>query len=141
MRINASLKKVPRKQVKQICKIVVNWCTDHLGQNCHVKKDLKIEIIYNNPVFEGYAEYYIDEDYRIIRIFMDFNNTIKQLISSILHEFTHDLQPVQSKYDKLQKKYGYRNHPLEKQARRMEDRFTDICWDDIKHKVEKLFDK
>jgi hypothetical protein len=141
MRINTSLKGMSRKQIKQICKIIVKWCLAHLGENHRIKKKLKIETVYNTPVFEGYAEYDIDEEFRIIRVFMDYNPTIKQLISSLLHEFQHNLQPVTTQYDKLQKKYGYHNHPFEKQARKTEERFTKVCWDDIRPKVEKLFDK
>lgn len=141
MNINSRLDKMTRRDIKKICKIIVIWCVKHLGENNRIKKDLMVEMIYNNGFYEGLAEYDVSEDYRIIRIYIDYNPNIKCLISSIIHEFTHDLQPVTSKYDKLHKKYGYINHPQEKAARKNEDRFTKVCWEDIKLKVEKVFDK
>ena len=141
MRINTPLEEMSRQQVKKICKIIIDWCFDHLGENKRIKKDLLIEMVYDETdASEGFAEYDIDEENRIIRIFMSANKTIKHLIFSFLHEYTHDLQPVTTKYDKLRRRYGYINHPQEKQARRNEDRFAKVCWNDIRPKVEKLFD-
>ena len=141
MRINTSLKKMSRKQIKQICRIVIRWCVDHLGENHRIKKDLKIETVYNTPIFDGFAEYDIDEDNCIIRIYMDFNPTIRHVILACLHEYRHYLQPTTTKYDKLYKKYFYKNHPFEKEARQTEEKFYQVCWEDIKPIVEKLFDK
>jgi hypothetical protein len=126
-----------RKQIKQICRIIVKWCLAHLGKNHRIKKKLKIETVYNTTIFDGFAEYDIDDDYRIIRIFMDYTPTIEYLLKNIIHEYCHDLQPVTTKYDKLQKKYGYKNHPLEKQARALEERFYRVCWNDVRGDIDR----
>ncbi len=140
MRITTSLKKMTRKQIKKICKIIIRWCVDHLGENHRIKKELRVKLDYIEK-YEGKAEYDIDEEHRIITIYVLNAKTIKDLICDCIHEMVHDVQPVTTRYDKLYKKYYYKNHPFEKAARKMEDRFYKVCWGDIRPKVEKLFDK
>ena len=141
MRITASLSRLSKKDVKKISRIILDWCFAHLGENKRIKKELVLELDYVEPKTSGFAEYEIEED-RIIRIFMQSVNTFYDLIASIIHEYTHDLQPVTSYYDKLFEKYKYYSrHPFEKQATKMENRFVLVCWEDIRHKIEKILDK
>ena len=38
------------------------------------------------------------------------------LTSTIIHEWTHSKQNIIGKYNKLLKKFGYKNHPMEIEA-------------------------
>jgi hypothetical protein len=139
MRINSPLARLSVKQVKQIVSIIIYWCFNHLGENIRIKKPLNIELDFESNTFDC-AEYDVDEEERIIRIFMINNNNVRDLISAILHEYTHDGQP-KAAYDRLYKKYGYSRHPHEKQAYKIEKRFTLVCWNDIKHEIAKKIKK
>ena len=140
LRIYTSLKHLTIPQVKRLSKVIVIWCIDHLGENKRIHKPLFLELNADTTDSDTLAEYEIEEDKRTIRIFLHSIKTIKDLISCIIHENIHDIQPTTTKYDKLYKKYGYANHPHEKHARKMEDKFTRICWDDIRPKVQKILD-
>lgn len=136
MRLNSHISKLSTKELKKLTRLIVKWCLDHLGENKYMKhRDLRIELDYN-PDETDYAEFDMDEDGRVIRVFVVVNVTIKDFISSVLHEYCHGLQ-VWYKYDKLYEEYGYKKHPFEKAARKIEERFTHVCWDDIRLKLDK----
>jgi hypothetical protein len=134
---NTPLASLSVRELKKITKLVIVWCLDHLGENRRVKnKPLEIELDFN-PDEKYCGEYDREEDRRIIKIFINDinkNKKIKDLIATGLHEFRHDLQPFYL-YDYLYHKYGYKNHPHEREARRTEKNFSHVCWEDIKHKV------
>lgn len=140
MRINSSLSKLSTKQVKRITRIIIDWCFDHLGENKRIHKDLKVVLDFKTDEKVYCADYDIDDDERLITIYMNMTKTVKDLIQNCLHEYQHDLQP-NSTYEKLYKRYGYKNHPHEKEARKIEERFWAICWEDIKSRVDKAIDK
>jgi hypothetical protein len=60
---------------------------------------------------------------------------IRELIATIIHEWTHHLQPVRSKYKKW--KGSYKKNPLEVEAYRAEALYTSPCWKAIKDKVNR----
>jgi hypothetical protein len=117
----------------------MNWCFDHLGENRR-RQELTIELNYDKNEKDYYGDYDVEDGEAVIRIYMNVNKTIKDLISSVIHEYVHNLQP-NSTYDKLYRRYGYKNHPHEKEARKIEEKFWAICWDDVKHKIDKIIDK
>lgn len=75
-----------------------------------------------------------------ITIYLDSNNSVKELCETIIHEYKHYLSSV-DEYDaltnimKIQGKdpgsLNY-NHPHEKRARRMEDKWGVICYNELK---------
>lgn len=135
MRFNSSIKDWSTKDIKFLVRAIINWCIDHLGENTRIShKNLRIELDFNEEESD-YGEYDRDEEDRIIKIYMARNKTIKDMVGSGLHEYVHDLQPYHV-YDKLTEKYGYYNNPQEKEARKIAERFTRICWEDIKYKVK-----
>lgn len=134
IRLNSLISNLSTYEAKRLTKLVFNWCLDHLGENFRKKnKDLEVELDYTlNP--DCYGEYLIEEDRRVIIIYMNHNKTVAHFVETCLHEFSHDLLP-DSKYEILQKKYGYKNHPHEKKANKISERFTYVCWNDIMCKV------
>ena len=134
IKLNSLLSSLSTAQSRKLAKLVFGWCLDHLGENFRKKhKDLEIQLDYT-PKIDYYGEYFIEEDIRLIKIFMNHNKTVKDFISSGLHEYVHDMLP-DTKYDVLYKKYGYKNHPHEKKANKIANNFTLICWEDIRFKL------
>ena len=53
--------------------------------------------------------------------------------ATCIHEWTHQLQPITTKYYKYPGSYS--RNPYERQARYREKKYTPILWDAIKNKV------
>ena len=64
-----------------------------------------------------------------IVIYLPNNNTIYDIVSTVIHEYTHYLQ-VRNTYREYEKTTYYSQNPLERQAKRNENKYTKIC---IKH--------
>jgi hypothetical protein len=77
-----------------------------------------------------YGEYCVVDN--IISINLERNVYIRCLIKTIIHEYTHYLQPIKTKYQKLAKKHGYYDNPLEVEARYNEINLYRNCFTDIK---------
>jgi Zn-dependent peptidase ImmA (M78 family) len=68
-----------------------------------------------------------------ITIYINNCETLKNLVSTIIHEYTHYLQPM-GRYKEYEKYYYYSTHPFERQARRNETKYTDTCLSSIRGK-------
>lgn len=130
MRINTNLKNLTNGQTRKIVEKTVKYCEENLGINkrkgeCSIsvkKQNLNEEVL-------KYGEYC--PDVHTIRVFKNNCKNIKDLIETTLHEYTHSLQPVKSKYFKMLKVYGYENHPMEIEAVENEKLCKDV-WKKIK---------
>lgn len=137
--LNTRINGLDIKIVKKICRIVINWYFDHFGQKNWKGKPLRIELDFDINTVD-YAEYDIEEDERVIKLFMKQNKTIKDIISSLNHEIIHDKQS-DTEYQELAKKYSYSKHPHEIEARKFSEKYTSVCWGDIKDRVNKLINR
>mgnify|MGYP000868585770 FL=1 len=66
-------------------------------------------------------------------VFRNYAPTVKMVIRSVLHEYTHYLQNLRW-YNNALDKVGYDRHPQEKEARVVETMYS-ICWKDIKNNI------
>ena len=64
-------------------------------------------------------------------IYIENCKTLDDVVSTIIHEYTHYLQS-RTKYEKYEKEYYYSTNPYERQAKRNEIKYTKICLQDIK---------
>lgn len=136
IRLNSLLSNLTLRELKIITKLIVNWCFDHLGENKRLKyNELEIDLDFSTEETD-YAEYDYEDYCRTIRIFVNNNKNIKDLIQSLLHEYCHFLQPVASKYDKLLEEYKYYSkHPFEIEANKISEKYGRVCWDSIKNNL------
>ena len=67
-----------------------------------------------------------------IYIYMKELDNIEDLVSTIIHEYTHSVQNVLRSYTKMYKKYGYDNHPMEIEARENEVKYSNLCMEYVK---------
>ena len=74
-----------------------------------------------------------DYNKRTIMVFRNYSPTVKSVVRAVLHEYTHYLQNLRW-YNNVLSKVGYNNHPQEKEARMVENRYSN-CWNDIKNKI------
>jgi hypothetical protein len=64
------------------------------------------------------------------------NETIKDLIDTVIHEYTHYLQPnFQEIYEQLSTEYEYHNHPLETEAKEHAKIYRRSCFLSIKKEI------
>jgi hypothetical protein len=63
--------------------------------------------------------------------------TVGKLTSTFIHEYTHHLQPVITKYSSANRKFGYWNNPYEIEARMMEKKLNRYLLSDLRDKMSK----
>jgi len=117
--------------VPQIRKIVcetIKWCETNLGTKTK-SRTLKYSV---RTLPSGYTPAYgmYDFEKNMILVFRNYAPTVKMVVRSVLHEYTHFLQNLRW-YNQVLDKVGYAKHPQEKEARIVETMYS-ICWNDIK---------
>jgi hypothetical protein len=120
---------------KQYAIEALKWCRNNLGINKRKKNKLKVSVRVNfkktdERDFNG--SYYSNENRIII---YDLNcNSLEDVVSTVIHEYTHYLQSVK-KYWEYFKTHYYSTHPYERQARRNEEKYTELCLKSIKKSI------
>lgn len=110
----------------------LKWCEEYFGLCERKRRKLLFRFserkrkIQNCDVFGNYC-FYRNE----IIIYLPNNNTIYDLVATVIHEYTHYLQ-VRRKYREYEITRYYSQNPMERQAKRNEDKYTKICLKDIK---------
>lgn len=126
--IDTTLKKI-------ITKLTIKWCRDFFGVND--KKRTKLKLVFSNRprtikksiVFGNYCFWR-----NTITIYIPHCNTIDEIVSTVIHEYTHYLQS-RPRYQTYQKNYYYSTNPYEREARKNEERYTKMCINDIKNRL------
>ena len=149
MRINTNLKTLTHKEIRNIVDKTMGFCEVKFGvnkrkgypkvivksQSKNVNNIVSHESITETMLFTSndflkYGEYCPYT--HTIRIFKNNCMNVSDLITTTLHEYTHTLQPVASKYYRMLKKYGYQNHPMEIEAVENEKYCREV-WKKIKN--------
>ena len=94
--------------------------------------DLRLNLCGNACLyFWPNANKWFGHDYKIDESkFRNYAPTVKMVVKSVLHEYTHFLQNLRW-YGHTLQKVGYQKHPQELEARVMEELYSN-CWKDIK---------
>ena len=114
MKITAKTKieDLSKKKFKKLFKYSIRFCEQNLGFN--KRKKLPLEVLWSKNTNEDCYGWYDAADHTIQ---INANcETVSDFTRTMVHEWTHSLQPVLSKYAKLYKQYGYDNHPMEIEA-------------------------
>ena len=124
--LNTKVQGLGRAPAVSIANMALRWCKRHLGVNKRKKFEPQWYVI------KGYdtdcGEY--DADDNEVWIYWDNCEDVRELIGTCIHEWTHQLQPIRTKYYKYPGSYS--RNPYEREARRNEDRYTKQCWSHIK---------
>lgn len=118
--------------IRKIVLLSTYWCQENLGVNNRRSKPFKLSIIKQVSGSPCYGMF--DEEENKIYIFHNNCTDIKLLIQTVLHEYTHYLQPIRGSYKKLMNEHGYDNHPMEVEAREMEGYYLNV-WNKIKFEI------
>lgn len=117
-------------------KLALTWCKQYFGKNNRKKRKLLLKpkkntkFIKRSKVFGLYCFYR-----NTIYIYLNNCDSIDEIISTIIHEYTHYLQPS-TKYMYYQSVYNYTQNPFEIEAKRNEEKCLDKCLNYIISKSE-----
>lgn len=120
--------------ISKIVRETIKWCKTNMGVYNRrksgsfkyrvrpmTKKELK-------EAGECMGRFYAENNTLVI--FREHNDSVKEIIETTLHEYTHYLQPL-SKYTALSVQYGYKKHPQEIEARRNERKYFGKCFSSV----------
>lgn len=122
-----------RNDVVRIGRMAETWCRNNMGSNN--KKKYQLETYYFKS-YEGdtdMGEY--DPQEHAIYIYYNNIDNVKELLQTIIHEWTHSLQPLTSKW----REYNgtvYSRNPFERAAYKSEALYSEL-WKSIKPKLNK----
>lgn len=130
-RINRNINNMQVRDIRRICDMTLRWCKDNFGVNHRRRKPISISVELSHSDGDAYGMYMTGINR--IYIYLDHTKTIRQLVSTIIHEYIHSLQPIDTHYKPLMKKHKYYSrHPFERQAVYYETKYAPICWEEIK---------
>jgi hypothetical protein len=116
-------------QIRRVVAETIAWCQDNLGTKSYgVDYSVRTQ---RNKTTPSYG--YYDGARRTIMLHRNYTPTVKMIVRTVLHEYTHYLQNLRW-YNNVLSKVGYDKHPQEIEARVTETMYS-ICWNDIKNKL------
>lgn len=133
--LNSRTSKIGRNETVRIAEMALRWCRRHLGINKR-KQYKPIWSIRKSSEWTKHTNGEYDPVDNEILVYWDNCDTIGELIRTCIHEWTHQLQPILTRYGKYT---DYRTNPYEVEALQFETRYTPVCWQDIKEKVNKSY--
>jgi uncharacterized protein YjaZ len=125
-------KKLNFETKKKYVLYTLKWCRIFFGENERKRTKMNLEIterkrkIKNLEIYGNYCFYR-----NKMTIHTSTCETIHDLVSTVIHEYTHYLQS-RNRYRYYEKNYYYSTNPYEKEARRNEEKYTKICLREIK---------
>ena len=132
LRVNTPTSKLSNKTIRKIVMLSTTWCQENMGVNNRRKNPFKLSMMKQVSGTPCYGMF--DEVENKIYIFHNNCSSVALLVKTVLHEYTHYLQPVRKSYVKLLNEHGYDNHPMEIEARDMEGYYLNV-WNKIKFEI------
>lgn len=115
------------------------WCQENFGICKRKKKKLEFIFTHKNgyyqynkriPIFGCYCNYR-----NRITIYEPKCKKLSEVVSTVIHEYTHYLQSSYQ-YEIYEKKYPYSKNPYEIEAVKNERKYTKICMKYIKNTIQ-----
>ena len=131
--LHTSTRNWKRREISRIVNLTMSWCRNNLGINNRKSYELNIRILKNTESEDECGQY--EAEWNEIEIYWNNMLSIKEIISTCIHEWAHSKQPIRSQYFKW--KGSYHRNPFEVEARKYEKIYTPICWKEIKSKVNR----
>ena len=117
---------------KKYVTLTIKWCKQNFGVNERKRTRLTIEVtsrkrtIKRSMVYGNYCFYR-----NKMTIHTDACKTITDLVSTVIHEYTHYLQS-RNLYKQYEKTHCYFTNPCEREAKRNEEKYTKACIREIR---------
>lgn len=110
------------------------WCGKHIGYGRkRYIPELFIERWNSTDYARGECGYYSDNE---IHIAYDKVGTVESLIRTVIHEWTHYVQPA--RFLRYKEGVPYHAQPCEIQAFEQEELLYRACWTSIRTKIKSL---
>lgn len=117
---------------KKYAILTIKWCKEFFGLNERKKTKLEFEFTTRKRTLKGHMVY---GNYCFYRNKMTIHEsaceTLYDVVSTVIHEYTHYLQS-RNLYKKYQDQYYYSRNPYEREAKRNEEKYTKECMKYIK---------
>jgi len=123
-------KTLTKKQVKKVLQFCAEWCHDNMGVNNRKRSELTYSFGKDENGFYGFYCPIINH----IRLSLTECKTVGRLTSTFIHEYTHYMQPVRTKYASANIEHGYWDNPFEVEARMVEKKFNRYLLSDLRAK-------
>jgi hypothetical protein len=129
MKLRTKTDELTTPECRRIVKYTIKWCQENIGTNNRRKSDFgfTVRLQRKNEDSEKLMGVFNHKTNELI-IYKQHNNTVKDLIQTTIHEYTHYLQPIAKYYMQYAKKYDYRFHPMEIEARMNETAYYKKAW-------------
>jgi hypothetical protein len=117
---------------RRTAELALDWCRAKWGKSRYVKGRPRLRLLKRSRQ-ELYGWY--NERINLITLRLDWHESPLDLIETVIHEYTHYLQDIAGRYDRLAEEYKdlpYEAHPLEKQAYKRQARWGTQCWAELK---------
>lgn len=131
--LKTPIKSLGRREIGRIASMTITWCKKNMGINRR-KAYLPIWSL-SSYCDDGSIVGDYDHTENEILIYYKNLDDVRELISTCIHEWQHQLQPCRSKYNKF--KGSYNKHPMEIEAYGAERLHLSNCWKGIRKKVNK----
>lgn len=112
----------------------MNWCRRELGINKRKTYEVIWKCVKNTESDDECGQY--EPEWNEIEIYWNNMLNVKEIIETCIHEWAHSKQPIRSQYFKW--KGPYSKNPFEIEAKKYEKKYTPMCWEAIKHKVNRI---
>lgn len=113
---------------KKYAILSLRWCKKKFGKSPTKKRKLILNFINKEGYYGKYPIYgkfcYTTNK---ITIYSPMCDTLNEIISTVIHEYTHYMQSGYQ-YRIYQKKYYYSQNPYEKQAKKFEKKYRIECF-------------
>lgn len=111
------IKEYTLEEMYSVCGFTFDYCISKFGINKRKRTEIMFTI--EDEEVDDCMGYYDVEDNEIF-IILTQCRTIRDVVATMIHEYTHSLQPCRTHYTRLFKKFGYDNHPYEIEAKASE---------------------
>ena len=131
--LSTPVAKLGRVEAVRIAKAALKWCERTFGVNRRKKWELKCYVRKSHDGDDTCGEYDCWDN----EIYVYWNNceTVRELVQTCIHEWTHQNQPILTKYYKYPGTYS--RNPYERAARYAEVKWAPILWKEIKNNINK----
>jgi hypothetical protein len=134
MKVTTKTYSISTRLQKRIVRETIKWCSQFFGEN-HRRKNEFTYYVGPQPkrLLKQYGKYMgcYDCVENKLNVYTEHNKYVRDIIKTVIHEYTHYMQPIRSRYYMLDKQYGYKNNPFEVVARTNEKLYKN-CWRNIK---------
>ena len=112
---------------KRYAVLTLRWCKQFFGENDRKRSKLRFEFTKRTRNSKGHLVY---GNYCFYRNKMTIHErtckTLYDIVSTVIHEYTHYLQS-RTLYKIYQDNYYYSTNPYEREAKRNEEKYTRMC--------------